>query len=291
MSGRLQDKVAVITGAGTGIGEATAHKFSKEGAKVVVVGLPDDPIQDVADAINKNGGEAIFVAGDIAEEAHAQAAVQAALDKWGKLDILVNVAGQFLTQAEVDKYPIEDFDKLTRNNLRTAFLMTRCAIPHLQKTRGNVVCTGSEAGFNGQPNNSPYGGTKAFLHSFMMGVAVEQAKHGVRANCVCPGAVDTAWTHKETGPMDKQTEKMTVQAEAVGRRGTPEEIANVFAFITSDEASYVTGALWLVDGGVTPAKGPVGDQVPWLLKREPKGELHLEHSHDGEDNKELHVVK
>ncbi len=291
MSGRLQDKVAIVTGAGTGIGEAIAHKFAKEGAKVVVVGLPDDPIQDVADAINTHGGEAIFVAGDISEEAHAQAAVQAAIDKWGRLDILANNAGQFLTQSEIDKYPIEDFDTTVRNNIRTAFLMTRYAIPHLQKSRGNVICTGSEAGFNGQPNNTPYGGTKAFLHSFMMGVAVEQAKHGVRANCVCPGAIDTAWTHKETGPMDKKMEKMTVQAEAVGRRGTPEEIANVYAFIASDEASYVTGALWLADGGVTPAKGAAGDDVPWLLKREPKGELDLEHSHDGEDNKELHVVK
>ena len=125
----------------------------------------------------------------------------------------------------------------------------------------------------------------------MMGVAVEQAKHGVRANCVCPGAVDTAWTHKETGPMDKKHEQNTVNAEAVGRRGTPEEIANVYAFIASDEASYVTGALWLADGGVTPAKGAVGADVPWMLSREPKGELDLEHSHDGEKNKELHVVK
>ena len=291
MPGRLENKVALITGAGTGIGEAIAHKFAREGAKVVVVGLPSDPIQDVAEAIQTHGGQAVFVAGDVSEESHAQAAVQAAVDKFGRLDILVNNAGVFLTQAEIDKYPIDDFDQTLKNNLRTAFLMTKFAIPHLQKTRGNVVCTGSEAGYNGQPMNAPYGGSKAFLHAFVMGVAVEQAKHGVRANCVCPGAVDTAWTHKETGPMDKKTEQNTVQAEAVGRRGTPEEVANVFAFIASDEASYVTGALWLVDGGVTPAKGPVGADVPWLLRREPKGELDLMHSHDGEQNKDPHVVK
>ena len=160
----------------------------------------------------------------------------------------------------------------------------------MQKTRGNVVSAGSEAGFNGQPMNAPYGGTKAFIHSFMMGVAVEQAKHGVRANCVCPGAIDTAWTNAKTGPMDKKVEKNTVEAEALGRRGTPEEMANVYAFIASDEASFVTGALWLADGGVTPAKGAVGADVPWLLKREPKGELHLEHSHDGEANKDPKVI-
>ena len=290
MAGRLENKVALITGAGTGIGEAIAHKFAREGAKVIAVGLPDDLVQDVAEAIQKNGGEAIFVSGDVSEEAHAQAAVQAAIDKYGRLDILVNNAGVFLAQAEVEKYPIEDFDKTLKNNLHSVFLMTRFAIPHLQKTHGNVVSAGSEAGFNGQPDNAPYGGSKAFIHLFMMGVAVEQAKHGVRANCVCPGAVDTAWTH-ETGPMDKKHEQNTVNAEAVGRRGTPEEIANVYAFIASDEASYVTGALWLADGGVTPAKGAASADVPWMLSREPKGELDLEHSHDGEKNKELHVVK
>jgi len=291
MAGRLENKVAVITGAGTGIGEAIAHKFAYEGAKVVVVGLSSDPVQDVAAAIQKDGGEAVFVSGDVSEESHAQAAVQAAIDKYGRLDILVNNAGVFLDQAEIEKYPIEDFDKTVKNNLRSAFLMTKFAIPHLQKTRGNVVSAGSEAGFNGQPDNAPYGGSKAFLHSFMMGVAVEQAKHGVRANCVCPGAIDTALTRKETGPLDKKHEQNTVNAEAVGRRGTPEEIANVYAFIASDEASYVTGALWLADGGVTPAKGAVGADVPWLLKREPKGDLDLEHSHDGEKNKQVHVVK
>lgn len=291
MAGRLENKVAIVTGAGTGIGEAIAHKFAREGAKVVAVGLPGDPVQDVVEAIQKHGGEATFVHADVSEEADAQAAVQAAVDKYGQLHILVNNAGVFLAQSEIGKYPIEDFDKTLKNNLRSAFLMTRFAIPHLQKSRGNVVSAGSEAGFNGQPDNAPYGGSKGFMHAFMMGVAVEQAKHGVRANCVCPGAIDTAWTHKETGPMDKKHEQSTVAAEALGRRGTPEEIANVYAFIASDEASYVTGALWLADGGVTPAKGAVGQDVPWLLSREPKGELDLEHSHDGEQGKNLHVVK
>ena len=291
MKPRLENKVAIITGAGTGIGEAIAHKFALEGAKVAVVGLPDDPIQDVAEAIQKDGGEAIFFAGDVSEETHAEACVKAVIDHYGRLDVLVNNAGVFLATAETDKYPIEDFDKTLKDNLRSAFLMTRFALPHLQKTHGNIVSAGSEAGFNGLAMNTPYGGTKGFMHSFMMGVAVEQAQYGVRANCICPGAVDTAWTHKETGPMDKKMEQMVVQAAPMGRRGTPEEIANVYAFLASDEASYVTGALWLVDGGVTPGKGNTGGDVPWSLQREPKGELDLEHSKDGLENKELHQVK
>lgn len=291
MTGRLQDKVAIVTGAGTGIGEAIAHKFAKEGAKVVVNGLPDDPIEAVAEAIRKYGGAAIAYPGNVADEEYAQGCVQAAIEAYGKLDILVNNAGVFLTRAETQDYPIQDFDATVTMNMRSVFLMTKYAIPYLRKTNGNIVSTGSEAGYNGHPYNTPYGGTKAWIHSFMEGVAVEQAKYGIRANCVCPGPIDTAWTHKETGPMDSKLEKTLIQATPLGRRGTVEEVANVFAFIASDEASYVTGALWLVDGGMTPAKGPVGNEVPFWKKVEPDGELRVEHQHEGLQNKETHTIK
>ena len=291
MSRRLEGKVAIVTGAGTGIGEAIAHKFAKEGAKVVVNGLPDDPITDVAHSINQYGGEAIAYAGDVSEEAYAQGCVQAAIDTYGRLDILVNNAGVFLTNAETEDYPVEDFDRTIRMNIRSAFLMTKYAIPHLKKHSGNIISAGSEAGFNGLAQNTPYGGTKGWMHSFMMGVAVEQAKYGIRANCVCPGPIDTAWTHKSTGPMDDKMEKMLIQATPMARRGTPEEVANVYAFLASDEASYVTGALWLVDGGITPAKGPVGKETPFWKRMEPDGELRLDHAKDGLENKETHQVK
>ncbi len=291
MTGRLADKVAIITGAGTGIGEAIAHKFAKEGAKVVVNGLPDDPIEDVAHSINQYGGTAIAYGGDVSEEAYAQSCVQVALDSYGRLDILVNNAGVFLTNAETEDYPIEDFDRTIRMNIRSAFLMTKYAIPHLRKHNGNIISAGSEAGFNGLAQNTTYGGTKGWMHSFMMGVAVEQAKYGIRANCVCPGPIDTAWTHKSTGPMDSKMEQMLIQATPMARRGTPEEVANVYAFLASDEASYVTGALWLVDGGITPAKGPVGKETPLWKRFEPEGELRLDHSKEGLENKETHQVK
>lgn len=291
MSRRLEGKVAIITGAGTGIGEAIAHKFATEGANVVVNGLPDDPIEDVAESIKQYGGQAVAYGGDVAEENHAEACVKTALDHYGRLDILVNNAGVFLATGETQNYPIEAFDQTIRNNIRTAFLMTKYALPHLQKTQGNIVATGSEAGFNGVAKNSPYGGTKGWMHAFIKGVAVEQAKYGVRANCFCPGAIDTAWTHKETGPMDAEMEEMTVMAAPMGRRGTPEEMANVCAFLASDEASYVTGALWLADGGVTVAKGAVGEQTPQSLRKEPEGKLRLDHSLEGLKNKETQTVK
>jgi NAD(P)-dependent dehydrogenase (short-subunit alcohol dehydrogenase family) len=287
----LEDKVAIVTGAGTGIGEATAHKFAKEGAKVVVNGLPTDPIEAVVSAIRSYGGEAVAFAGDIAEEAYAKACVEQTISTYGKLDVLVNNAGVFLVTAMTEDYPVEDFDRTLRMNLRSAFLMTKYALPYLHKTNGNIVNAGSEAGFNGLAQNTPYGGTKGWMHSFTMGVAVEQAKYGVRVNCVCPGAIDTAWTHKETGPMDKEMETMLIQAAPMARRGTPEEIANVYAFLASDEASYVTGALWLADGGVTPAKGAVGKQTPFWKRSQPEGELRLEHGKEGLENKDVRQVK
>ena len=146
---RLEGKVAIITGAGTGIGEAIAHKFAWEGARMIVNGLPDDPIADVAKAIRERGGEAIPKAGDVSDENSAWACVELALTKYERLDILINNAGVFLDNAMTEDYPLEDFDRTIRMNIRSAFMMTRFSLPHLQKTRGNIVSAGSESGMIG----------------------------------------------------------------------------------------------------------------------------------------------
>jgi NAD(P)-dependent dehydrogenase (short-subunit alcohol dehydrogenase family) len=285
MAGRLEGKVAIVTGAGTGIGEAIAHKFAAEGARVLAAGLPEDPVEDVVGTIRAQGGQAEAFAGDLAEELKAQECVARAIEAFGKLDILVNNAGVFPEIAECQDHSIEGFDYILRNNIRTAFLMTKFALPMLQQTRGVVICTGSEAGDVGEPTAAPYGGSKGFLHAFMRGVAYEQGKYGVRANCVCPGPIDTAWTHKETGPMDAQMEKQTLAGTVLGRRGTPEEMANVFAFVASDEASFMTGALVFADGGTTIAKGGPGEQAKDIVRQQPEPSLPLRHSHDGLRNK------
>jgi NAD(P)-dependent dehydrogenase (short-subunit alcohol dehydrogenase family) len=287
MNGQLQGKVAIVTGGGTGIGEAICRKFAREGAKLVVNGLPSDPISDVAEAIVREGGQAISIAGDVSQEKPARECVDAAIKEYGKLDILINNTGVLLANAETDAMPVEIFDEHIRGNVRSAFLMTKFALPHLRRTKGNVISAGSEAGVNGQPRNTPYGGTKAFLHAFMMGVAVEQAQYGVRANCVSPGPIDTAWTHKETGAVDAQIEEALVTASPFGRRGTAEEVANVYAFLASDDASYVTGAVWLVDGEITPAKGAIGALAGCEAKTPPRGKLDLHHSRDGMEHKQV----
>ena len=278
-TGRLAGKAAIVTGAGAGIGEAIAHKFAYEGASVLLNGLPDDPVDEVARAVRERYPEVrveVFT-GDVGEQGVAEACVRAAVDAFGKLDVLVNNAGALPALAETDEFPPEAFEKLHHNNNATTFYMTRAALPHLQKTKGNVVTAGSEAGYNGTPKFTPYGATKAWNHAFMKGVAVEQAKYGVRANCVCPGAIDTSWTHASSSPFDKQTEKMVVASTPLGRRGTTEEMANVYAFLASDEASFVTGALWLADGGITVAHGNVGEQAQSDVKEEPEGVLDLSH--------------
>jgi NAD(P)-dependent dehydrogenase (short-subunit alcohol dehydrogenase family) len=244
---RLKNKVAIITGAGTGIGEAIAHKFSREGARVLLAGLPSDPVKDVADAIIANGGEAEIFQGDLAEEAQARACVEAAVRSFGRINVLVNNAGIFIANAETDAYRIEDFERTIRSNIRTAFLMTKFALPHLQKTRGNVLFTGSEAGINGSANFTPYGASKAFLHAFAKGVALEQAKYGVRANCVCPGAIDTAWTRGPGGPLSLEIQKMIERMVPLGRRGDSRRDGEYFC------VSRV-GRGELCDGRATPGR-------------------------------------
>lgn len=281
MGNRLEGKVAIVTGGATGIGEAISKRFAKEGARVVVASYPKDPVEDVVNEIKTEGGGAIGFKGDLSEDANALRCVQLAISEWGRLDILINNAGVFPITSTIDEYPDDAFDYLIKNNIKSTFLMIKYAIPELQKTKGNIVAAGSESGFLGLAKNAPYGGTKGFVHAFIRGIAAEQAKNGVRANCVCPGAIDTAWTRKETGPMDEKMEKMIVAATPLGRRGTTEEIANAYLFLASDEASYITGSLFSVDGGITISKGALGKETPEELSPQPEETLDIKHSHQG----------
>lgn len=278
---RLLNKVAVVTGGATGIGEAIVKKFAREGAHVFLIGMPQDPVAEVQQEVIADGGVCEIFIGDISEEKDARDAATKCLEVFGLANILVNNAGVFPVFGPAEDYPLEAFDNMIKNNVRTNFLMTKFFLPDLQKTKGNIVNLGSVSGLLGQPNITPYGGTKGYIHAVTRGIANEQAANGVRVNAVCPGPVDTAWTRKEHGPMTMKDEMMLKVTVPMGRRGTPEEMANAACFLASDEASYITGHLLFVDGGMHSGYGPLGMQADSRLSAQPGGELDLQHSYEG----------
>ena len=282
---RLQGKIAVVTGGATGIGEAITKRFAREGAKVFLIGMPQDPVEEVVAEVTEAGGTCVGFSGDISDEATALEASKMCLEALGRIDVLVNNAGIFPTFAPAEEFPLDVFDNLLKNNVRTNFLMTKLFLPDLQSTKGNIVNLGSVSGLLGQPKITPYGGTKGFIHAMTVGLANEQAANGVRVNAVCPGAVDTAWTRKETGPFSKVDEVMFKAATPMGRRGTPEEMASAAVFLASDEASYITGHLLYVDGGLSTSNGPLGVQADSRLSEQPEGEIALAHQYEGATEK------
>jgi 3-oxoacyl-[acyl-carrier protein] reductase len=252
--GRVQDQVAVVTGAGQGLGRAIAVRLAEEGARLALGDIDGVGLERTVTDITKKGGQAFGVVGDVTDEEPANRLVDDAVARYGRLDILVNNVGGSRS-AKIWEMTAEQWDFVIRLNLRSAFLCTRAAVRHMMKQRsGRIVCLSSGAR-EGTPwtayyqGGANYSAAKAGIHGFIRDLALELAEYDIRVNAVAPGPIDT----ERTGPMlrklNETVEYSPNHMTPLGRLGQPIEIANAVLFLASEEASYITGVTLQVTGG------------------------------------------
>jgi len=250
---RLKDKVALITGAASGIGRAAALRFAMEGARVVVADIQDTMGEDTATTIRAAGGDATFVHADVSRAADAEAMVEAAVARFSRLDILFNNAGvgkhipfEALTEAE--------WDRIVDINLRGVFLGCRYGVPALRRAGGGVILnTASQSGLQGHPNNQAYCAAKAGVINFTRSLAKDLARHNIRVNAICPGGTDTPILrgYIPAGESPDYVARMLAPRTPFGRLARPEEIAAAALFLVSDDASFISGVALPVDGAAS----------------------------------------
>lgn len=244
---RLKDKVALITGGGSGIGRATSLLFAREGAKVVVVDYVPEGGEETVRLITAGGGAAIFVRADVSKSAEVQQMIATTVNTYGRLDILFNNAGIEGPSAKIVNYPEAEWERVIAVDLTAVYLGMKYAIPQMLKQGGGVIIsTASVAGMVGFPGSGAYGAAKAGVIQLTRTVALEYASKNIRVNCICPGVIRTPMAQRVMGD---RPEEVTVRMEPIGRLGTPEDIANAALFLASDESSFATGAPFIIDGG------------------------------------------
>ncbi len=250
---RLSDKVALVTGAARGIGRGIAVRFAAEGAKVGVVDLHEAACQAVVDEITAAGGEALALSVDISDEAQVMWAVERVQHHFGAVTVLVNNAA-VMPAGKLHETSVADFDRCVAVNLRGAFLMSRAVIPGMLAVgKGSIIHMSSVTGTLGLPGVAAYSMTKAALAGLARAMSTDYARLGIRVNSVAPGTIDSPMLHdflaaqEHPEPLRQQFDDM----QTIGRVGQIDEVASVFVFLASDEASFVTGANYSVDGGLS----------------------------------------
>ena len=250
---RVDKKVAIVTGAGSGIGEASAIRLAEEGATVICADINGAAAQSVAQGIVASGGNATSAAIDISDDMQCDAVVASAIKDFGTVDILVNNAGVNLPGV-FHEVTNETIDRTLSVNIKGAMYLTRAVLPAMLKQgSGSIVNMSSVNGLVSEPFLSVYSASKGAIVMFTRGIALDYAKTGVRCNAICPGWVDTPINHahaKMLGGLD-HVYKTIDSFQPIGRPGTPREIANLVLFLASDESSFMTGSIVSADGGMT----------------------------------------
>ena len=253
MAGQLDGKVALITGAGSGIGRASALAFAREGAKVAVADIVVEGGEETVRLVKEAGGEAFFIKVDVSNAAEVEAMVNTVVDTYGRIDCAYNNAGIEGRLASTDEYPEDVFDKVIDINLTGVWLCMKHELPHmLNQGGGAIVNTASNFGLVGSNGMPAYSATKHGVLGLTKTAALEYAKAGIRVNAVCPGPVQTPLVDKVLAAQPELGDQIIKAIEArepVGRMGRPEEIAEAVVWLCSDAASFVTGTAMSVDGG------------------------------------------
>jgi len=254
--GKLEDRVAVITGGASGIGEAIVRLFAKEGARVVVADIQDEPGQKLARSLGK---KATFIHTDVTLEDNVKGMIDHAVDSYGRLDCIVNNAGMGGVEGEIESIPVTEFDRAMAILLRGVFLGMKHAAPVMKRQgKGNMINMASIAGIRGISQNHPYSAAKAAVIQLTRTVAMELAQYQIRVNCICPGMIVTSifGNFKRMSSQDIASTKENLirlfeRAQPIQRAGLPEDIANAALWLASDDSSFVTGDALVVDGGTS----------------------------------------
>lgn len=259
---RFKEKVAFITGGGSGIGEAAAKLLAAEGAKVAVLGRTREKLDETVEAIARDGGEALAIQGDVSRYEDMERAVREVVDRWGRLDVVFANAGVNGVWAPIEELKPEEWESTIAINLNGTFFPIKAAVPHLKKRGGAVVINSSVNGTRMFSNSgaSAYASTKAAQLALGQMLALELAKHRIRVNVICPGAITTDIEQNTEHRAEEKAREPVEYPEGEipltdGKPGAPEQVARLVLFLASDDASHITGTPVWIDGGQSLLQG------------------------------------